>query len=481
MLNGFADHYDAFSSIRDNVSLYEKQRLITFFVDIYSAAFITLRMTMLRELMLLQLKRHAFIFSKIWALLFCFFLVCYFFFNVISINQLERGVVDDYKNVYSISRRFSSYYNNAKTINLDEGKYFRSDVSVVVIRDTKVKVLSEGIYKLRTELEKLIGDNLWTIAVFQNPSNYVHLDPIRDNYEQFYKTREDDNIIGRIVHNENLKKTYQSFYGCNLKLTEKYIEEGTGENIRSIYYPIYNKRHLDALLVVDIKASLLHERVEHYNSIKSTVINSQNDNNLYQKTVYLPCSEHDPITLGINLTDLIKKIFLPVFLFSLTLYAVSYNVKRSKKMLQYDAMTGFYRRDFYENRLKRMKAFSLLIIDIDNFKRVNDTYGHKKGDEVIQQVAKRILDCVTQHDYCIRWGGEEFIVLLDSGSTIKSQEKAERIRSAIEKELIADLQVTVSIGGVVDDDTTFSDAYKRADVALYQSKNNGRNRVTMAN
>ncbi|ACH63992.1 ggdef domain protein [Aliivibrio fischeri MJ11] len=474
--------YVRLSLIGDNVSLYKKQRLIPFIVAIYFAPFTTQRMTMLRRLMLPQLKSYIFIILKMWTLIFCVCLVCYFFFNVISVNRLEREIVDDYKNVYSISRRFSSYYNNATSITLDEGRYSRNGVTVVVTRDTEVKVLSEGISKLRTELEKLIGDNLWTISVFQNPSSYFHLDPIRDSYEQFYEKIEEDNVIARIVDNENLKQTYQSFYGCNLKLTEKYIEDGTGENIRSIYYPIYNKRHLDALLVVDIKASLLHERIEHYNKIKNMVVNSQNKNNLYQKSAYLPCSELDPFTLGINLVDLIKKIIFPSLFITLALFAIGYNVKRSKFLLQYDTMTGFYRRDFYEKRLKKMKAFSLLIIDIDNFKQINDTYGHKKGDEVIQQIAQRILASVrSNQDYCIRWGGEEFIILLDSVSVTNSEEKAERIRSEIEKELIADLQVTVSIGGVVDDDTTFSDAYKRADAALYQSKNNGRNRVTMAN
>ncbi len=257
-------------------------------------------------------------------------------------NRLEREIVDDYKNVYSISRRFSSYYNNATSITLDEGRYSRNGVTVVVTRDTEVKVLSEGISKLRTELEKLIGDNLWTIAVFQNPSSYFHLDPIRDSYELFYEKIEEDNVIARIVDNENLKQTYQSFYGCNLKLTEKYIEDGTGENIRSIYYPIYNKRHLDALLVVDIKASLLHERIEHYNKIKNMVVNSQNKNNLYQKSAYLPCSELDPFTLGINLVDLIKKIIFPSLFITLALFAIGYNVKRSKFLLQYDTMTGFF-------------------------------------------------------------------------------------------------------------------------------------------
>ncbi|MEF1208002.1 GGDEF domain-containing protein, partial [Photobacterium damselae] len=77
-------------------------------------------------------------------------------------------------------------------------------------------------------------------------------------------------------------------------------------------------------------------------------------------------------------------------------------------------MTGFYRRDFYEKKLNKLDNFSMLLIDIDNFKKINDTYGHKKGDDVIRQVARLIMDNIRQKDIAIRWGGEEFIIIFNS-------------------------------------------------------------------
>lgn len=418
------------------------------------------------------------IFFKILAVTLCVFFACYFLFNVVSLARLERAVVNDYKDIYSISRRFSSYYNNVDSIPVEKGRYYRNGVDIVVNSDTNVKVLSVGIKKLRVELEKLIGDSLWTIAVFQNPSNYVHFDPMRKSYEMFYQEGSHD-VIEEIVDKESLKATYQSFYGCNLKLTEKYREDETSEFIRSVYYPIYNKKHLDSLLIVDIKASLLYKKVNKFNSEYNSIINWQADSS-YQKLMYLPCSEQDEITLGIRIFDVIKEIFIPSLLFSLSFFFLRVNYNRRKYLLQFDRMTGFYRRDFYEKRLKRMRTHALLIIDIDHFKRINDTYGHKKGDEVIQEIAERILSTIRSKDIAIRWGGEEFLITFKSLTNEQLEVKAENIRAAIEKEPVKKLAITVSIGGVVDSDMSFSEAYKLADSALYLSKENGRNRVTMA-
>ncbi|WP_122032780.1 GGDEF domain-containing protein [Aliivibrio sp. EL58] len=418
------------------------------------------------------------IFFKILAVVLCVFFACYFLFNTVSLARLERAVVNDYKSIYSISRRFSSYYNNVDSVSLEKGRYYKNGVDIVVNSDTNVKVLSIGIKKLRTELEKLIGDNLWTIAVFQNPSKYVHFDPLRKNYEMFYQEGNKD-VIEDIVDKESLRATYQSFYGCNLKLTEKYKEDETHELIRSMFYPIYNKKHLDSLLVVDIKASLLYDKVTKFNKEYNTVINWQGSNT-YQKSMYLPCSEQDEITLGIGFVDVFKEILIPSILFALSFFFLRVNYNRRKYLLQFDRMTGFYRRDFYEKRLKRMRTHALLIIDIDHFKRINDTYGHKKGDDVIQEIAERILGTIRRKDAAIRWGGEEFLITFKSLSYEQLEVKAENIRAAIEKELVKKLAITVSIGGVVDADMSFSEAYKLADSALYLSKENGRNRVTMA-
>ncbi len=396
-----------------------------------------------------------------------------------AIERLERSVINDYKVIYSVSRRFSSYYNNVDSIPLDKGSYNRNGVDIVVNSDTNVKVLSIGIKKLRAELEKLIGDSVWTIAVFQNPSTYVHFDPLRKSYESFYKGLDNEQAIERIVAKEDLEKTYQYFYGCNLKLTEKYFEDTTNELIRSMYYPIYNKKHLDSLLIIDIKAALLYDKVTEFNNNFNTVINWQS-NNIYQKSIGLPCSQEGKITLGIAIIDIAKILFLPSLLFSFTIFFLRMNYNRRKYLLQCDRMTGFYRRDFYEKRLKRTRNHALLIIDIDHFKRINDTYGHKKGDEVIQEVAERILHTIRRKDAAVRWGGEEFLITFKSYSYQQLEAKAEKIRVAIDSKFIKKLPVTVSIGGVVESDISFSKAYKLADSALYFSKENGRNKVTMA-
>lgn len=425
------------------------------------------------------LTHETFVFLKIWGIILCVLWVFYFFFNIVSLHRLERGVVEDYKGIYSISRRFSSYYNNVDSIFLEKGEYNRNGVHIVVNRDTEVKVLSTGIKKLRTELEKLIGGSLWTIAVFENPSKYVHFDPLRKSYEMFYDGLNNENVIEEIVDKESLNATYQSFYGCNLKLTEKYTEKGMNEIIRSVYYPIYNKKHLDSLLIVDIKASLLSDKVKTFNDENNTVINSNSTNNSYQESMLLPCSAQDEITLGIRLIDLIKEILMPSLLLSLSFYLLRLNFNHRKKLVQFDRMTGFYRRDFYEKRLQKKTSHSLLLIDIDHFKRINDTYGHKIGDEVIQEVAVRILNQIEPKDIAVRWGGEEFIVAFEPLTDDQLAIKADLIRAVIEKHEIKGIEVTISIGGVVSRDTSFSYAYKRADAALYISKESGRNKVTI--
>ncbi|WP_217693926.1 diguanylate cyclase, partial [Neptunomonas phycophila] len=82
--------------------------------------------------------------------------------------------------------------------------------------------------------------------------------------------------------------------------------------------------------------------------------------------------------------------------FSTIVFIFYLSVENKTHFLQRDKMTGFYRRDFYENKLNKLDNFSMLIIDIDNFKQINDTYGHKKGDDIIHYVAKRILDNIRQ-------------------------------------------------------------------------------------
>jgi len=156
-----------------------------------------------------------------------------------------------------------------------------------------------------------------------------------------------------------------------------------------------------------------------------------------------------------------------------------------------DPLTGFYNRRFLEeiaNNLtaqikRRNSALGILAIDIDFFKQVNDTYGHDVGDEVLKEVAKAIKESIRESDIPIRFGGEEFLVLLVDIQPGYSVQVAEKIRKAIENKVInvgvVNLKKTVSIG-VSEyplDSEKLWQCIKFADVALYRAKEEGRNRV----
>ncbi|RUO63634.1 GGDEF domain-containing protein [Pseudidiomarina insulisalsae] len=128
---------------------------------------------------------------------------------------------------------------------------------------------------------------------------------------------------------------------------------------------------------------------------------------------------------------------------------------------------------------------SAMLLDVDHFKLINDVYGHEKGDQVLQHLAKIITRELRQHDLVGRWGGEEFMVLLPETDLSLAESIAERLRSAIashawETNLGHDLRVTISIGvSESKPNETLTRLIKRADNALYISKDEGRNRVTV--
>lgn len=137
------------------------------------------------------------------------------------------------------------------------------------------------------------------------------------------------------------------------------------------------------------------------------------------------------------------------------------------------------------NRCKRYgELFSILILDIDHFKNVNDTYGHLVGDKVIKHIAQVSHQSLRETDYIGRLGGEEFIALLPKADQASAVIIAERIRTKIEASSVEQtndkgVKVTVSIGvsECLPTDNDVTEVIKRADDRLYLAKNNGRNQV----
>lgn len=151
-----------------------------------------------------------------------------------------------------------------------------------------------------------------------------------------------------------------------------------------------------------------------------------------------------------------------------------------------DRLTDVATRDFFFARLTESPdAYGVsLMVDIDHFKRVNDTYGHLAGDDVIQAVAFAMRNQMREDDIVCRFGGEEFMIFLFDATPQEGWTIAERIRSSIEAAptgtVAGDVNVTVSVGGSMKDQVDHvDDAIKRADDCLYQAKKLGRNRTVV--
>ena len=171
------------------------------------------------------------------------------------------------------------------------------------------------------------------------------------------------------------------------------------------------------------------------------------------------------------------------------------NYEMSLSLALTDALTGLYNRRYLEVHLQKMlqnakenrKPLGIVYMDIDHFKKVNDTHGHQVGDEILQGFAKRIKDGVRSFDLVARLGGEEFVAILPDTTEEVAYVVAERLRQAIAATPFpcstetGDLSITSSFGGVVVNDvenvSDTADLLRRADEQLYEAKHNGRNCV----
>ena len=177
--------------------------------------------------------------------------------------------------------------------------------------------------------------------------------------------------------------------------------------------------------------------------------------------------------------------FLGAFLFDSSRKATFISEQTLQKIAITDELTGLNNRTHFNKvinqelaRSKRyQKSFGLLLIDIDHFKKINDTYGHTTGDNVLKKVASVLASLTRKNDTLIRWGGEEFVVIAIEVNENSLNDICEKLRTEISTNLYSPVnKITISIGATLatpndDRDTLLT----RADKALYQAKEQGRN------
>jgi diguanylate cyclase (GGDEF)-like protein len=153
----------------------------------------------------------------------------------------------------------------------------------------------------------------------------------------------------------------------------------------------------------------------------------------------------------------------------------------------HDTLTGIYNRDYVDTHLNRLiseaqsnqLALGVILFDIDHFKQVNDTYGHNRGDTVLKHLVSCVESSIRQEDILVRWGGEEFLLLVKTKSLQHLHNMSEHIRTKVETEPFEEIQhLSCSFGATLyRDDEPIEQTIERSDRALYEAKSQGRNRV----
>ena len=184
-------------------------------------------------------------------------------------------------------------------------------------------------------------------------------------------------------------------------------------------------------------------------------------------------------------------------MFALIMLALSMTLTRKtlhqlKKISTHDPLTSLYTKGYMDEHIEQLMALhkrgtdkylAVIFFDLDHFKRINDTYGHACGDQVLSRVGKKIQEISRPSDLCVRYGGEEFVIVVMSEDRNSARRLAERIRVDVQALSFShdnvDFEITLSAGIAVRKGfESFKTVLLRADERLYEAKAKGRNCIT---
>lgn len=202
--------------------------------------------------------------------------------------------------------------------------------------------------------------------------------------------------------------------------------------------------------------------------------------------------EDEEFGLQLGAVDYITKPIRPAIVTArvATQIKLKYQSDKLRTMALHDQLTQLYNRHFLiesaNSKLAHVErhgnALSVMMMDIDFFKHINDQFGHQAGDEVLKSIADLLKEHSRKEDVVARFGGEEFVILLEHCALNSAMEKAELLRESIEALMPSGIPVTASFGvaQLLDHEQTFVDLLSRADAAVYKAKDQGRNQVVAA-
>lgn len=404
-------------------------------------------------------------------------------FNEDNINKEIDNVKNNLKETdYGKYIKFACFDNDYEEID----DFRKSDVSSYAVYK-KVSSQNKTIFIFVDEktIDDLVKDSIIDMSSdsIYSSSKYIYINEIL-NYGGGDKYAK--NIVSSRFKNDEvsiLSTTSKDYFG-NLV----YLKELKGIKEKGEMFQIYYSEDGDSGKIREhLRFSKLYAPFDWVISVEEPLDDILNDSyqlNYYNNKIIFMT------TVKILITIMIIFLFGVIIVLNSHKKYINYVSDFVKNETEIDSLTKVYTRKMAEKYLSHImkshhgekEKFLIIVIDIDDFKKVNDSYGHVIGDEVLRKIAQNMCICINKDDKLFRWGGEEFLLVCKDISNDNKLSFAERILSNVHcvkfQSEQQQFKVTVSMGGtyIKDNDINYTQAIKRADKALYIAKNNGKNR-----
>ena len=401
--------------------------------------------------------------------------------DIYMMSRLHNEINLSFLKMYSTLRRVKVAFSNSAAISNPNLPIITAEDDVTLVvnpRHHAVPQLYESLNKIKNLLDLESDNHTHLLSLVQKNGQYGYFTPYRPHYQAILNSLAKDPESLGILKKYHLAEEFdESLLFCDIRTSEVYKEEYSHQQMLSIFMPIFDKKKVSALAIVDLNSDFIAYKIRKFNKENNT---------------YFQLSDSKGMALNIPCITTQEYIYNPRFtpdswhhlLFSLaiaTLATLLFNSYFKLKGVAFrDKLTGLHNRSYFQRKQHSLRhCYSVILMDIDDFKAINDHYGHDTGDKILRGMAEIIQRCARKDDLLIRWGGEEFLLVLYTDNVVVAQERAEFIRKTIAETPINGLRISVSIGVSACTEQSFDLTFKQADIALYQSKALGKNQVTL--
>lgn len=401
--------------------------------------------------------------------------------DIYMMSRLHNEINLSFLKMYSTLRRVKVAFSNSAAISNPNLPIITAEDGVTLVvnlRHHAVPQLYESLNKIKNLLDLESDNHTHLLSLVQKNGQYGYFTPYRPHYQAILNSLAKDPESLGILKKYHLAEEFdESLLFCDIRTSEVYKEEYSHQQMLSIFMPIFDKKKVSALAVVDLNSDFIAYKIRKFNKENNT---------------YFQLSDSKGMALNIPCITTQEYIYNPRFtpdswrslLFSLVIAGLAtllFNSYTKLKSVAFrDKLTGLHNRSYFQRKQQNLRhGYIVVLMDIDDFKTINDHYGHDTGDKILRGMAEIIQRCARKDDLLIRWGGEEFLLVLYTDNVVVAQERAEFIRKTIAETPINGLRISVSIGVSACTEQSFELTFKQADIALYQSKALGKNQVTL--